>query len=48
MARKNKLPANSSGGTPVTAIRIGMMIGDEIGISERTFDVVPVGFKSTG
>src|SRR3954469_9016380 len=46
--RKMRLPASSSGGTPVTAIRIGIMIGDDIGTSERTLAVVPVGFRSTG
>src|SRR5256885_16951487 len=48
MARKARLPASSIVGTPVTAIRIGMMIGDEIGTSDRTLAVVPVGFRSTG
>ncbi len=42
------LAARSSGGTPVTAMRIGMMIGDEIGTNDRTLAVVPVGFNSTG
>jgi len=27
---------------------MGMMIGDEIGTSDSTFAVVPVGFSSTG
>jgi hypothetical protein len=32
----------------VTAILIGMMIGDENGTSESTFAAVQVGFISTG
>jgi hypothetical protein len=48
IARNARLAAISNGGTPVTAIRIGMMIGDEIGTSDSTRAVVPVGFNSTG
>src|SRR6202165_5073501 len=48
IARNPRLAASSSGGIPMTAIRIGMMIGDEKGTSDNTLAVVPVGLSSTG
>lgn len=48
ITRKTMLAVISSGGTPVTAMRIGMMMGDVIGTSDNARAIAPVGFSSTG